>query len=100
MGENAIFTDRCVAIVGFGTSEIYMATCSGTSGSVSQYTSADCSGTPTSTEDADDDACISIIECSGGGGGGDGSDGGDSGSSASVPAALLAMAVSAIALIA
>merc|ERR1712013_862747 len=58
--ENAIFTDRCVAIVGFGTLEIYYATCSGTSGSLMTYSSADCSGTPTETQDIGEDACSSV----------------------------------------
>merc|ERR1712129_243000 len=79
--EEAVFINRCAGIVGFGSS---IATCSGSSGSYSSYTSADCSGTAVDTEDIGDDACSSIIECNEFGS-----------SSASVPATLLAMVISA-----
>merc|ERR1712204_166901 len=45
--EFAIFTDRCLALAG---PFIFVSTCSGTSGSLMRYSSADCSGTPTETE--------------------------------------------------
>jgi len=92
--ELAFFTDRCFPL-GPGQSNIF--TCSGSSGTLMNYTSSDCSGTVDYTADytqsTDDDDCVSLISCMS-------FVTPDNGSSASLPAALLAMVVSAIALIA
>jgi len=92
--ELAFFTDRCFPL-GPGQSHIF--TCSGSSGTLMNYTSSDCSGTADYTADytqsTDDDDCVSLISCMS-------FVTPDNGSSASLPAALLAMVVSAIALIA
>jgi len=85
--ESALFTDSCIDI-GDGTS--YEVTCSGSTGSTTNYTSSDCTGDVSVTSSSDDDDCGSVIMCTSG----------DDGSSAQTLGALLSLAISAIAVIA